>query len=93
MSVGGWDHRGPSRCRSGLGQPCLPSLVTLRRRWVLGTQILAVKWLAMASFQGTGRSKRFIYNTGRLQINCINSSAVIFSFQSVFEVRDSLISD
>lgn len=26
---------------------------------------------------------------GRLQINCINSSAVIFSFQSVFEVRQS----
>lgn len=52
MSVGGWDHRGPSRCRSGLGQPCLPSLLTLRRRWVLGTQILAVKWHAMASFQG-----------------------------------------
>lgn len=43
-------------------------------------------------FRVLGRSKRFIYNTGCLQINCINSLAVIFSFQSVFEVRDSMIS-
>lgn len=56
-----------------------------------GTQILALKWLAMLPFQGTGKVKALSLQHGRLQINCINSLAVIFSFQSVFEVRDSLI--
>lgn len=84
---------GPQQMQEWPGSALSSLTFDLEKKMGAGIQILAVKWLAMASFQGTGRSKRFIYNTGRLQINCINSSAVIFSFQSVFEVRDSLISD
>lgn len=58
VSVGGWGPRGPSRPRSGLGSALPSSMFDLGRKtgyW--GTQMLAVKWRAMAAFQGTGKVK------------------------------------
>lgn len=92
--VSGWmGPQEPQQVQSGLGQPCLPSYLTLGIRLSAGELwFWQGNGLPRYLFRVPGRSKRFIYNTGRLQINCINSLAVIFSFQSVFEVRDSMIS-
>lgn len=56
VSVGGWGHRDLSSPRPGSALPSL-TFDLGKKTGCWGTQILAVKWLAMASFQGTGKVK------------------------------------